>query len=85
LRQDHDVAHDRRPRSPDDGQPQDLRRRGRHAPAEKTPVNTVFQNYALFPHMSVEQNIAFGLKMQRVKKNEISRYRSIIERLGIRK
>ncbi|HHX91731.1 MAG TPA: ATP-binding cassette domain-containing protein, partial [Paracoccus sp.] len=27
------------------------------------PVNTVFQNYALFPHMSVAQNIGFGLKM----------------------
>lgn len=31
-------------------------------PANQRPVNTVFQNYALFPHMSVTQNIAFGLK-----------------------
>ena len=42
-------------------------------PPNKRPVNTVFQNYSLFPHMSVEQNIAFGLKMQRVPKREISR------------
>ncbi len=32
-------------------------------PAEKRPVNTVFQSYALFPHMSVFENVAFGLKM----------------------
>jgi len=31
-------------------------------PANRRPVNTVFQNYALFPHMSVSENIAFGLK-----------------------
>ncbi|TPW27429.1 ABC transporter ATP-binding protein [Pararhizobium mangrovi] len=35
------------------------------------PVNTVFQNYALFPHMSVAQNIGFGLKMQGKSKAEI--------------
>lgn len=33
-------------------------------PANRRPVNTVFQNYALFPHMSVAQNIGFGLRMQ---------------------
>ena len=32
-------------------------------PPEKRPVNTVFQNYALFPHLSLRDNIAFGLKM----------------------
>ncbi len=42
-------------------------------PPNKRPVNTVFQSYSLFPHMSVEQNIAFGLKMQRVPKKEIGR------------
>jgi spermidine/putrescine transport system ATP-binding protein len=36
-------------------------------------VNTVFQNYALFPHMDVAGNIAFGLKMQKVAKPEVAR------------
>ncbi len=37
------------------------------------PVNTVFQDYALFPHMTVGKNIAFGLEMDRKKKNDIDR------------
>jgi spermidine/putrescine transport system ATP-binding protein len=37
------------------------------------PVNTVFQNYALFQHMTVYQNVAFGLEMEKVSKSEISR------------
>jgi spermidine/putrescine transport system ATP-binding protein len=40
-------------------------------PAYKRPVNTVFQSYALFPHMSVEQNIRYGLKMAGVAKPEM--------------
>jgi spermidine/putrescine transport system ATP-binding protein len=39
-------------------------------PPFKRPVNTVFQSYALFPHMTVAQNIAFGLEMQRKSKLE---------------
>jgi len=42
-------------------------------PAYKRPVNTVFQNYALFPHMSVAENVAFGLQMKKVSKDEIRR------------
>lgn len=36
-------------------------------------VNTVFQSYALFPHMSVAENVAFGLQMKRVDRAEITR------------
>lgn len=42
-------------------------------PAHRRNVNTVFQSYALFPHLSVRQNIAFGLKMQGVSNAEINR------------
>ncbi len=40
-------------------------------PPHQRPVNTVFQSYALFPHMTVEQNVAFGLEMKRLPKAEI--------------
>ena len=40
-------------------------------PAERRPVGTVFQNYALFPHMSVADNISFSLRMQRRPAAEI--------------
>ncbi|NDJ55323.1 MAG: ABC transporter ATP-binding protein [Chloroflexi bacterium] len=42
-------------------------------PPFKRPVNTVFQNYALFPHMTIEQNVAFGLEMKKVDKAETQR------------
>ncbi len=44
-----------------------------YKPPYQRPVNTVFQNYALFPHMTVAQNIGFGLEMQGVPKDEIRR------------
>lgn len=50
-----------------DGEPQS------HKPPFQRPVNTVFQNYALFQHMSVYQNVAFGLEMDKVQPNEIKR------------
>lgn len=40
-------------------------------PPYKRPVNMMFQSYALFPHMTVEANVAFGLKQEGVPKNEI--------------
>ncbi|MGF1668036.1 MAG: ABC transporter ATP-binding protein, partial [Acidimicrobiia bacterium] len=42
-------------------------------PAHKRPVSTVFQSYALFPHMSVGENVAFGLKYQDASKDELTR------------
>ncbi len=44
-----------------------------YRPPNKRPVNTVFQNYALFPHMTVAENIAFGMEMRQVPKDEIQR------------
>jgi len=42
-------------------------------PPYKRPVNTVFQKYALFPHMNVYDNIAFGLKIKNIDKKEIDK------------
>lgn len=43
-----------------------------HLPPEQRPVNTVFQNYALFPHLTVRQNIAFGLNIAKLPKKSIA-------------
>ncbi|MEO8423424.1 MAG: ABC transporter ATP-binding protein [Actinomycetota bacterium] len=42
-------------------------------PPHKRDVNTVFQNYALFPHMSVSENVAYGLRQKKVDRSEIGR------------
>ena len=44
-----------------------------HLPPNKRPINTVFQRYALFPHMNIFDNIAFGLKLKKMSKAEITR------------
>ncbi len=43
-----------------------------HLPAEQRHVNTVFQSYALFPHMTVFENVALGLRMQKTPRDEIT-------------
>ena len=40
-------------------------------PPNERPINTVFQRYALFPHMNIFENIAFGLKLKKMPKDEI--------------
>jgi spermidine/putrescine transport system ATP-binding protein len=53
-------------------------------PPHRRPTNTVFQSYALFPHLSVEANVAFGLKRKKVAKGEIAeRVRAELERVGL--
>jgi spermidine/putrescine transport system ATP-binding protein len=53
-------------------------------PPHKRPTNTVFQSYALFPHLSVEENVAFGLKRKKVRGEEISRrVAAELERVGL--
>ena len=43
-----------------------------HLPPHLRPINMMFQSYALFPHMTVEQNVAFGLKQDRLAKDMIA-------------
>ena len=53
-------------------------------PPEKRPVNIVFQNLALFPMMNVRENVAFGLKRQKLSKSEIdSRVKEMLERVSL--
>jgi putrescine transport system ATP-binding protein len=42
-------------------------------PPYERPINMMFQSYALFPHMNVEKNVAFGLEQERLGRSEISR------------
>ena len=47
----------------------------------KRPINTVFQRYALFPHLNVFDNVAFGLKIKKLPKNEI--YEEVVKALKL--
>lgn len=44
-----------------------------HIPANERQVNTVFQDYALFPHLNVFENVAFGLRIKKLKKDVITK------------
>jgi len=53
-------------------------------PPYKRDVNTVFQSYALFPHMTIEDNVAFGLERKGVKKTEVrGRVQEMLELVGL--
>ncbi|WP_082461818.1 ABC transporter ATP-binding protein [Agromyces sp. Leaf222] len=53
-------------------------------PAHKRPVNMMFQSYALFPHMSVEKNIAYGLESEGLGRAEIARrVAEVVEVVGL--
>ena len=53
-------------------------------PPHERPVNTVFQRYALFPHLNVYDNVAFGLKLKKVKDDEIEiRVRKALKMVGM--
>lgn len=53
-------------------------------PPYRRPVNTVFQNYALFPHMKISDNVAYPLKMQKIGKSEIrTRVGEALERVNM--
>ena len=54
-------------------------------PAHKRPVNTVFQKYALFPHMTIAKNVAYSLEVSGMKKQQVSeRVDRILELVGLR-
>ena len=53
-------------------------------PAHRRPTNTVFQSYALFPHLGVGENVAYGLKRKKVPRSEIpDRVKGELERVGL--
>ena len=55
-----------------------------NVPPHERPVNTVFQRYALFPHLEVYENIAFGLKLQKVPEDEIDkRVRKVLKMVSM--
>ena len=55
-------------------------------PPNERPVNTVFQSYALFPHMTVFENVAFGLKMKKVSSADVdTRVKRVLDQVQLSK
>ncbi len=81
LRQDDDAADDRRLRGADRGRIELGGVDVAPLPPYKRDVNTVFQSYALFPHLSIFENVAFGLRRRGVKSGELRR--RVIEALEL--
>ncbi len=53
-------------------------------PPERRPINLMFQSYALFPHMSVEKNVAYGLERERLPKDEVrARVTEVLDTVGL--
>lgn len=53
-------------------------------PPERRGIGIVFQNYAIFPHMSVAENIAFGLRLRKTPRDEVTRaVREALEQVGL--
>ncbi len=58
--------------------------RGRSLPPERRQIGMVFQSYAIWPHMTVAENVAFGLKLQRMPKTDTeARVRSALDLVGL--
>jgi len=56
-----------------------------HLPPERRNCGMVFQNYALFPHLTVQENVAFGLEMRGLKRSEIrERTARILDKVGLK-
>lgn len=67
--------------TPDAGEVIYLGKNINQLPANQRQVNTVFQDYALFPHLNVYDNVAFGLKLKKMKKDQIEK--KVIEALKL--
>ncbi len=69
-----------------DGSPVDSVEKGIFVPPEERNMGLVFQNYALWPHMTIEQNIEFGLKVKKIPAEErAGRINDVLDKLGLEK
>ena len=78
LRQDHDLAHDRGLHAADrrhdrDGRPDDLHRRRASCRRRSGGMSMIFQSYAIWPNMTVGENVGFGLQVRKLPRAEIER------------